>query len=139
MSPKKDLAQKPEHSHSKKEAPLPIERATTGQQGASAAGVSGKKHPQGELPCDNSLLELMKHSIDRSPASVYWLDAGGNFLYINESGCKALGYTREELLKMHVSAVNPRATPDRWAEVWQSIKDRGTIRIESVHRRKDGS
>lgn len=85
------------------------------------------------------LLELLKYTIDISPDGAYWLNPDGLFLYINEGGCKALGYSQDELLKMRVFDINPRATPQRWAEVWQIIKDKKVFTIESVHRRKDGT
>ncbi len=84
-------------------------------------------------------LTLLKLSVDVSPEGAYWMDGQGRFLYASEAGCKALGYTLEELLHMQVSDVNPKATPERWAEVWKYLKIHKTSTIESVHRRKDGS
>jgi two-component system, cell cycle sensor histidine kinase and response regulator CckA len=84
-------------------------------------------------------LQILKQSIDNAPDAVYWLDKDGYFLYVNEMGFKTLGYTRNELLNLHVSRVNPRAGKERWYEVWQTIKEKGSITIESIHRRKDGS
>ena len=84
-------------------------------------------------------LEVLKYSIDQAPAAAYWTDPEGAFTYVNDAACTALGYTRDELLRMHVSEVNLRATPDRWNEVWRTIKARGFLSIESEHRRKDGT
>jgi PAS domain S-box-containing protein len=84
-------------------------------------------------------LNLLKHSIDAAPDGAYWMDAEGRFIYANDAGCKALGYDFDELLQLRVSDINPRATPERWSEVWQVIKDKKSFTTESVHRRKDGS
>ncbi len=84
-------------------------------------------------------LKLLKYSIDTAPDAAYWLDPEGCFLYINETGCQTLGYGRNELLQKHVSLVNPRATPGRWAQVWKDLREKKKLTIESVHRRKDGS
>ncbi|HEX7556059.1 MAG TPA: PAS domain S-box protein, partial [Leptolinea sp.] len=84
-------------------------------------------------------LELLKYSIDTSPDGAYWFDPEGSFLYVNESGCKSLGYTMEELSHLRISDINLRSTPERWAEVWQIIKEKKVFTAESVHRRKDGS
>ncbi|MBI5954827.1 MAG: PAS domain S-box protein [Chloroflexi bacterium] len=84
-------------------------------------------------------LQLLKYSIDIAPDGAYWMDKDGRFLYANEAGCRALGYTNEELMQMRVSEVNPRATPERWSQVWREIKKKKSIEIRSVHRRKDGS
>ena len=84
-------------------------------------------------------LRILKYSIDVAPDGAYWMDREGRFLYANETGCKVLGYTYEELMQMRVSDVNPRATPERWSQIWQDIKEKKSIEIRSVHRRKDGS
>jgi two-component system cell cycle sensor histidine kinase/response regulator CckA len=84
-------------------------------------------------------LKLLKHSIDAAPYGAYWIDQSGRFVYVNDQGCRALGYSRDELLDMTVGEVNPKATPARWAEVWQSLKSTGSMTLESEHRRKDGS
>jgi PAS domain S-box-containing protein len=84
-------------------------------------------------------LELLKRSIDESLDCAYWFDPQGEFVYANDAGCRALGYSREELMKLHVSDVNPRASRERWSEIWQALKSNGRLQLESVHRRKDGT
>lgn len=84
-------------------------------------------------------LQLLKFSIDTSFDCAYWMDIQGNFIYANDAACKMLGYSREELMKLHVSVVNPRATPERWVQVCELLKEKRNITIESIHRRKDGS
>jgi two-component system, cell cycle sensor histidine kinase and response regulator CckA len=84
-------------------------------------------------------LLILKSSIDGAPQSAYWLDINGRFIYVNETGCKELGYSIEELSQMHVSEVNVRVTPDRWETTCKTLKEKGKIRIESEHRRKNGT
>ncbi|NJD22633.1 MAG: PAS domain S-box protein [Melioribacter sp.] len=84
-------------------------------------------------------LNLLKYSVDTSSDGAYWLDSEGRFLYINDTGCKSLGYGVDELLKMRLWDINPRVTSQRWAEVWPIIKEKKIYSAESVHRRKDGS
>ena len=84
-------------------------------------------------------LRILKRSIDCAPDGAYRTDAEGRFLYMNDAGCKTLGYSSEELLEMRVSDINPRATAERWSQVWQDLKERGSFTVQSVHRRKDGS
>jgi len=86
-----------------------------------------------------ALLELLKHSIDTAPDGAYWMDTEGRFVYANETAWKMLGYSQAELLQMRVFDVNPRVTPERWAEVWRTIREKGAYTSESVHRRKDGT
>lgn len=84
-------------------------------------------------------LQLLKYSIDTAPDGSYWMDSQGKFVYVNDSGCKILGYTQEELLTMSVFNVNPKVTPERWKQVWQLIKENHHFISQTVHRRKDGS
>jgi two-component system, cell cycle sensor histidine kinase and response regulator CckA len=84
-------------------------------------------------------LEVLRNSVDQAPAPAYWLDVDGRFTYVNDVGCSALGYTRSELLQLRIVDVNPRATPERWQEVWNALRQRGVLNTESEHRRKDGS
>ena len=83
--------------------------------------------------------QILKYSIDIAPDGAYWMDKEGRFLYVNESGCKSLGYTPEEMRQITISDINPNATPERWEQVWQALRSGKGSSILSVHRRKDGS
>jgi len=96
------------------------------------ADISEREHIEEQL-------EMLKHSIDTHPDGVYWLDANGEFVYVNEAGCRAVGYSLEELLGKPVSLVNPTATPERMKTVWEKLRSERFYTSESVHRRKDGS
>jgi len=84
-------------------------------------------------------LFLLKHSIDVFYDGAYWTDTDNRFIYVNDAGCKALGYEREELIGKTILDVNPQASPEGLKGVWQSLRSQGFFSKESVHRRKDGS
>ncbi len=84
-------------------------------------------------------LVLLKRSIDVHYDGAYWTDTDDRFIYINDAGCKALGYAREELIGKRLLDVNPKASPERMQVVWQSLRSQGFYSSSSVHRRKDGS
>ena len=84
-------------------------------------------------------LELLYKTLDVTCDIVYWINKDGQFVYINAAGCRNLGYAPNELLKMHVSEVNPRATAVHWTELWNNLKEKKYYTAEAVHRRKDGS
>jgi PAS domain S-box-containing protein len=87
----------------------------------------------------DELLALFKHSIDVNSDAAYWLDPEGAFVYVSESGCQVLGYERAELERLRVFDVNPRATPEVWRSLWERLRGGApTVRLESVHRRKNG-
>jgi two-component system, cell cycle sensor histidine kinase and response regulator CckA len=86
-----------------------------------------------------SLVEMLKRSIECLPEGAYWFDTSNRFVYVNDAGCKVLGYTRAELLEMTVTQVNPNATPEVLAKTWKHLREQGSFMRETFHRRKNGS
>ena len=84
-------------------------------------------------------LEMLKVSIDKHFDSAYWMDTGNRFIYVNDTACKTLGYTRDELLGQPLSLISPQATPQLLQGVWNRLREVGLFTREGVHRRKDGS
>jgi len=84
-------------------------------------------------------LEMLKVSIDKHFDGAYWLDANNRLVYVNETSCKTLGYTRKEMLGQLITLIAPQATPQLLQEVWKGLRETGFFTRESVHRRKDGS
>ncbi len=62
----------------------------------------------------------------------------GRFFYVNEAACRALGYSREELLQMTVFDIDPAFTQSLWLETWRKLKAEKSIVLETVHRARDG-
>jgi diguanylate cyclase (GGDEF)-like protein/PAS domain S-box-containing protein len=83
-------------------------------------------------------LLLTKFSVDHAAIPAYLIGKDGRFLYANERGCRALGYTSEELLAMTVADVDPDFSSPRWQEHWAELKREGSLHFETTHRRKDG-
>jgi len=84
-------------------------------------------------------LRLLKHSIDVHFDGAYWHDTDFRFVYANDTGARALGMTKEELIGKPLSAVNPAATPEVLAHVWEVLREKRHFSSETVHRRKDGT
>jgi PAS domain S-box-containing protein len=84
-------------------------------------------------------LIFFKHSVDIQYDGAFWMDKSGRFLYVNNAACQDTGYTREELIGQHVSMINPIATEERMSTIWEILEKEGSRKIESVHRRKDGT
>ena len=85
-------------------------------------------------------LKLFRALVDHSSDGIYLMDlATRRFLDVNESGCRALGYTRDELLALtafDVSAEGDRASLDA-ADT--QMEKAGRAMAETLHRRKDGT
>ena len=84
-------------------------------------------------------LDLFRFSIDRASDAVFWLDCDGSFPYINEQVCRYLGYTHDEMMRLHVWDIAPNLQKDRWPEQWEDVKRVGKSTFETVHRHKDGN
>ena len=79
---------------------------------------------------------LLGEALDTGPALVFVADEDMNYIAVNESACRALGYTREELLKLRVTAVAREAeAPSQYDEMLARGFRHGT----AVLTRKDGT
>jgi len=83
-------------------------------------------------------LRFTQFSVDKAGDEVYWLSRDGRFHYVNEAACRALGYSREELLRLKVYDGDPLEAPQVWTGKWDTHPERGTTTFESVHRTKSG-
>jgi len=63
----------------------------------------------------------------------------GRIIDANESACKNLGYTRDELLELNVSDMEISDSPEAIVENCNNVKKGGQVIVEGIHRRKDGS
>ncbi len=57
----------------------------------------------------------------------------------NEAACQMHGYTRDELVGMSVSKLDPKLTKERISERLQSLLSGETMKFEAEHKRKDGT
>lgn len=83
--------------------------------------------------------QLIEFSLNRAADGVHWINPEGWQIYVNDALCHNLGYTREEMLNMQVSDVDPNFPIEAFQGAWNDIKQRGSDTFETTHRRKDGS
>ena len=89
---------------------------------------------------NNDDLNLLRNLIDRANDLIEVLDPEtGRFHYVNERGCRDLGYSREELLKMSVFDIDPMINPPLLKQITKEISAEDNKIWEGVHLRKDGS
>jgi PAS domain S-box-containing protein len=83
--------------------------------------------------------EKFRTLFDSAADAIFILDLSGKFIDANRSAYERLGYTKEEMLALHVSQLEPpefgAKTPER---IEKHIKY-GHLVFESVHLKKDGT
>lgn len=80
-------------------------------------------------------------AIDSAGDSAFISNSRGEILYANQTACAALGYTREELISLHLQDIVPALAEGSrsFKESWDTLVNTGTFFVVSEHRRKDGS
>ncbi len=85
-------------------------------------------------------LTLFRTLLDQSNDAIEVTDPKTQrFLDVNRRACIELGYSREELLSMTISDVDPNVTEQSIARVAQQMRESGSVTLERTHRRKDGT
>ncbi|MDD2742739.1 MAG: PAS domain S-box protein [Rhodocyclaceae bacterium] len=70
----------------------------------------------------------------------FWqLDASGVLFDVNSTYCQLSGYSREELLGMHISVLDAITAPGKIDWHIRRVMSAGSDQFETQHRRKDGS
>ncbi|NJN66643.1 MAG: PAS domain S-box protein [Chloroflexaceae bacterium] len=93
--------------------------------------ISGRKQTEEEMMINQFVLENANDAIE-------WIAPNGQFLYVNQTGCQHLGYTRDELLSLHVWDIDPNFSREGWGSTWIQLKQADLMTTETSHRRKDG-
>ena len=106
---------------------------------ATGDGVVVAHEDVSERKRSESQLRLTQFSVDQAAESIFWADCTGRFRYVNESACRKLGYTREELLAMRVQDIDVNVDQQWWWRHWDQMTGADGGAIETLHRRKDGS
>ncbi len=83
-------------------------------------------------------LRFTQFVMDRSGEPAFWMGPDARIVYVNEAGCRSLGYSREELLSMTIHDFDPDLRREDWAAQWEEIRRRGNFTIESRNRARDG-
>ncbi|MBN1435473.1 MAG: PAS domain S-box protein [Sedimentisphaerales bacterium] len=97
----------------------------------------GKLSKSAELP-----IEPADHSriiIDISMDGFCRVGLDGKLLEVNRALCDITGYSREELLRMNGADLDAVKTMEEVSEIMDKIVKQGYDRLESKHRRKDGT
>ena len=87
-----------------------------------------------ELP-----LPFAQFAMDKTNDAIFWHDAEGHFLYVNQTACRSLGYTPQELLGRSMRETTPNLSSAQWMAMWAKSQICGVFSYESQQKRKDGT
>lgn len=79
-----------------------------------------------------------RYSVEVSADEVFWMREDSSIIYVNESACSRLGYSCEELRKMHVWDWDPLFQKDIWEDFSLEMQDVKTKTFETKHRTRSG-
>ena len=90
------------------------------------------------MPAAEVLIQtaLLGEAVEAGPALVFVADERMRYIAVNQFACEALGYTREELLALHVPEV---AQAPGAATEYDELLARGLRHGTTMLTRKDGS
>ena len=77
--------------------------------------------------------------LDTTRDGFWHLDARGHLIDVNPAYCTLSGYSRGELLGMHIGRLDTSEASENIADRIEHVMQSGSDVFETVHRRKDGS
>lgn len=84
------------------------------------------------------LEEKYRDLIENSPEMIYQLDRSGQFVHVNQTGLDKLGYSREEMLAMHLWELVPDDQAGQVLTYLERLMATGRNTLETVFLAKDG-
>ncbi|MGB0360168.1 MAG: PAS domain S-box protein, partial [Endozoicomonas sp.] len=84
-------------------------------------------------------LSMARFSLDRAGDHIHWFRRDGYHKYVNESACKALGYSQKELMGLTIMDINPAVTRSSWKKLWEQSMMRQGMTYETLRKGSDGS
>jgi len=101
--------------------------------------ITERKEAERERETLMQQLQFTQFAVDHAEEIAYWVDSDGKFVYVNEAACRAMGYTREEMLTKYTYEMSAEFTKEMWHKRWEVFREQKTTRFETRHKRKDGS
>ena len=83
-------------------------------------------------------LKIKSFTLDNLAEEIIWLTSDCRILDVNQVACEKLGYSREELLSLTASDIDPDYPKDACQLHWGNLKRAGSLQFESSHITRDG-
>ncbi|MFW5870271.1 MAG: PAS domain S-box protein [Candidatus Sumerlaeota bacterium] len=83
--------------------------------------------------------ERFRAVFDNAGDAIYIHGPDNVFIEVNALACEKTGYSREEMVGMHLSRLDPSDAMGKGDEIRNELQEKGQVYFESSHVRKDGS
>ena len=83
-------------------------------------------------------LQLTQFSVDHAVEGFLWIGSDARFFHVNDSICRMLEYTREELTAMTLHDIDPNLSSEVWPAHWEELKEKGSLTFESKYWSRTG-
>lgn len=83
-------------------------------------------------------LKITQFAMDHSADMIFWVRGDGRFAYENNAACRALGYTREEMLSLKALDIEVDISPILQSNHLSELIEKGNFSRESRFRTRDG-
>jgi|CXWL01.1.fsa_nt_gi PAS domain S-box-containing protein len=84
-------------------------------------------------------LRLTQFSVDQAVEAIMWLDPNARIFSVNDTACRMLEYSREQLLAMTVHDIDPNFPVERWVTHWNYLKQQGALIFDARFWSRSGS
>lgn len=79
--------------------------------------------------------------LEACPDALFWFNAEQRVVFVNEAACEELGYSNDELIGMHISAIEPNYSADTFgihSDLWKPLFKGKSVRFTTQHKHRDG-
>jgi PAS domain S-box-containing protein len=83
-------------------------------------------------------LRLTRFTVESVADAIYWMNPESQIVDVNDTACRMLEYSRNELIGMSLSDIDPQFDLDQWPNTWKRLKENGRMTIEVQHHTKRG-
>jgi PAS domain S-box-containing protein len=83
-------------------------------------------------------LQLTQFSVDHAVEGFLWIESDARIFHANDSICRMLEYTCEEITTMTLHDIDPNLTSEVWPALWEELKEKGSLTFESKYWSRTG-
>jgi PAS domain S-box-containing protein len=112
--------------------------ASPDEVGALLRRIADLERQVAEGAASAELGRLIRFAVENATDVILWIKPDARFAYVNQTACRILGYTREEISRLRLFDIDPTVKPELWPRAWARVQRRGAYNFEAVLRRRNG-